>query len=225
MEGRNVSDTESPQRHLIVPCSLRCCVMSKAKRVFLILLVILVGTLFSACDQGKSDPQETEETVTKVVFSEKILGIAQMSPEDWMSDLMSTSEGNYENVYVNDAGTAVTLEITDTQKEYWMTSREKLLTDLKSQFAQLGTGYKIEYSDDYSHIDLYYNLELDAYEAIRYVMSTEVFCANLQLLSGVEHDQWKVSFNIYNSETGKLVTSGNSDTGLSYDASDWEASM
>ena len=31
--------------------------------------------------------------------------------------------------------------------------------------------------------------------------------------------------HIYNSDTGKLVTSGNSDTGLSYNAADWEASM
>lgn len=194
--------------------------MSRVKKSAYVLLLIIICVQLSACKQG-----ETKENATKIVFSEKFLGIAQMSPEAWMTDLIDTSEGNYENVYVNDDGTTVTLEITDEQKEYWLTSRAELLDDLKSQFAQLGDGYKIEYSDDYSHIDLYYNLELDAYDAIYYVMYTETFCASQQLFSGTGHDEWMVSFNIYNSDTGKLVTSGNSDTGLSYNAADWEASM
>lgn len=194
--------------------------MAKLKTIIFIPLMIAVITALAACNQEVAKPE-----VIKIVYSEKFLGIAQMTPEDWVTDLINTGEENYVDVYVNEDGASVTLEITDEQKNYWVTSREEILDDLATEFSNLGSGYKIEYNDDYSHIDLYYNLELDAYDAIYYVMYTETFCINQQLFKGIGHDEWVVSFNIYNSDTGKLVTSGDSNTGLSYTEADWEASM
>lgn len=72
---------------------------------------------------------------------------------------------------------------------------------------------------------MYYNLELNAVDAVYYVMHSEVFGVMQQLFAGVKHDEWKISINIYNSDTGKLVTSGDSDTGLNYKEEDWNASM
>lgn len=194
--------------------------MAKLKKIIFIPLMIAVITVLAACNQ---EVAKTE--VIKIVYSEKFLGIAQMTPEDWVTDLINTSDENYVDVYVNEDGASVTLEITDEQKNYWVTSREEILDDLATEFSNLGPGYKIEYNDDYSHIDLYYNLELDAYDAIYYVMYTETFCINQQLFEGTGYDEWVVSFNIYNSDTGKLVKSGDSNTGLSYTEADWEASM
>lgn len=194
--------------------------MSKMKKCSFILLAIVTMCMLAACSQKKP-----EKEGMKIVFSEKFLGIAQMTPENWVADLIDSSEANYVDVYVNDDGESVTLEISQEQQDYWLTSRADLLDQLKNQFAQLGSGYRIEYNEEYSHIDLYYNLELDAYDAIYYVMYTETFCISQQLFMGVGYDEWTVSFNIYNSDTGKLVTSGDSNTGLSYTESDWEASM
>ena len=69
--------------------------------------MIVVIAAFTACNQ---EVAETE--VIKIVYSEKFLGIAQMTPEDWVTDLINTGEGNYVDVYVNQDGASVTLEIT-----------------------------------------------------------------------------------------------------------------
>ena len=195
--------------------------MSKVKKcIFLLLLAVVTVCMLTACNRKKP-----EEDGMKIIFSEKILGIAEITPEEWVEDLIAFSDENYVDVYVNDDGASVTLEISEEQRDYWITSIADTLDELKNRFAQLGTGFQIKYSEAYSYIDMYYNLELDAYDAIYYVIYTEVLCIDQQLFMGVGHDEWAVSFNIYNSDTGKLVTSGDSDTGLSYTESDWAASM
>ena len=201
--------------------------MNKVGKYSLIILVIVLVLITTACNQKPDveDIKENEEETVKIVFSEKVLDIAKMSPDEWVTDLINTSDGNYVDVYVNDDEASVTLEIKEEQRNFWIQSRENLMTKLKTKFSQLNPKYKIEYSDDYSHIDMYYDLNLDAYDAIYYVLYTEVICISEQLFNGVGSEGWFVSFNIYNSNTGKFVASGDSNTGLSYREEDWEASM
>lgn len=190
------------------------------KKQWLCLLLAAVLILMSA---GCTSRQSQEPTV-KVVFPEKFLRIAQMSPEAWAEDLEKTGEGQFVSAYVGEDGTAVTLELREEQRAFWLDTYAGLLRTLQEDFAELGEAYRVEYNDEGTRIDFYYDLELDAYDAIYYVMHMETFCICRQLLSGVGESEWLVTINIYNSATGKLVTSGDSDTGLSYETSDWEAS-
>ena len=50
----------------------------------------------------------------------------------------------------------------------------------------------------------------------------ETYCACVQIFNGIPADEWYVEANIYNTNTGKLVTSGSSETGLSYTIGDWK---
>ena len=168
--------------------------------------------------------QTTENNVVDIVFTEKFLRIVQMDPNTWANDLIETSEEQYVSVHVNEDGVSVTLQITEDQRTYWIESRADLLGMLQRRFSSINSDYAIKVNEDYSHIDFYYNLDLPAYDAGYYVIYIESFCICQQLLSGVGADDWFVSVNIYNSDTGLLVTSGDSNTGLSYTTADWDAS-
>ncbi|MGM9603405.1 MAG: hypothetical protein ACI3W5_17690 [Faecousia sp.] len=158
------------------------------------------------------------------MFSEKFLNVAEVSPEGWIESLNKLGADQYANVRVTDGGKSVTVDVTDSQIDFWISVVDDGLHKLESDFQNINSNYDINYSEDYSCVDLYYDLDLPARDAIYYVIYCEVYCAFGQLLNGEDPNAWVVSCNIFNSETGKLVTSGDSDTGLSYESSDWEAS-
>jgi len=193
--------------------------MKTCFRVLGMLLCVIMCFHLAAC----SGETQTEETMA-VVFSEKYLNVAEVSPEDWIESLNNLGAEQYAKLYVNDDGVSVTLEITQAQKDFWISAVNQGLQKLKGNFEAIDSAYSITWSGDYACIDFHYNLNLPAADAIYYVIYSEVYCAFGQLLNGADAGSWTVSFNIYNSDTGKLVTSGDSNTGLSYNTSDWEAS-
>ena len=89
--------------------------MNKVGKYSLIILVIVLVLITTACNQKPDveDIKENEEETVKIVFSEKVLDIAKMSPDEWVTDLINTSDGNYVDVYVNDDEASVTLEIKE----------------------------------------------------------------------------------------------------------------
>lgn len=167
---------------------------------------------------------KTKEKNIAIVFSEKLLNVAEVSPEDWKTQLQEFGVGQYDRLYVSGNGKTVTMEITEAQKEYWLSVVQQKLELLKNDIQKVDDSYNIIYSGDYSALEFYYNLELPAKEAIYYVIYSEIYCVFGQLLNEEDPNNWVVTFSIYNSDTGKLVTSGDSGTGLSYETSDWEAS-
>lgn len=205
--------------------------MKQHKKAMCLLLILVIAVSLASC--GTQGARETaadttgavaQEPVTRVVFSEKFLNVAENSPEDWVESLIKFSQGQYTDIYVNEDRLTVTMEITREQADSWKERVDSWLTVLQSNFAAVDPSYQIVISGDYSHIDFYYDLNLPAEDAVYYVINVEVYCAFRQLLNGAGADDWKVFCDIYNSGTGKLVTSGDSDTGMSYEASDWEAS-
>ena len=194
--------------------------MKMMKRVMCAILCLVLVFLMTAC--GVEIPQEETQSI---VFSRRFLGIADAYPEDWMEQINNLGADQYLEFYINEDGESMTMIITPEQREFWLSIVEKGLGNLKRGINGVNSAYKIEYSEDYAHMDVYYNLELPATDAIYYVIKTEVFCIFGQLLNGAEAEGWFVSCNIYNSDTGKLVTSGDSETGLYYDTDDWEASQ
>lgn len=189
-----------------------------AKKLCLLMAVAVLLSI-AACS---NTPQE--ETVASVVFSDKYLKVADVSPEEWIESLKDLGEGHFVNIYINSDGRSVTLEFSEDDRAFWQDVVIDGLEKLKNSFCNINDRYKVKYSNDYSSIDFYYNLDLPATDALYYVIYFEVYCAFGQLLNGASSDNWIVNFNVYNSDTQKLVTSGSSDTGLSYESSDWEAS-
>ena len=193
--------------------------MKMMKRVICAILCMVLVFLMTAC--GSEIPQEETQTI---VFTKRFLMVVDASPEEWIEDLNNMGANQYERLCVNDDNEAVTMEITAAQREYWLSIVEKGLNNLQKEITALNGNYQIAYSSNYSHIDIYYNLEMSLPDAGYYVVYADAFCIFGQLLNGVDATDWFVSCNIYNSDTGKLVTSGDSETGLYYDTDDWEAS-
>ncbi len=81
---------------------------------------------------------------------------------------------------------------------------------------------RVEVNEDYSVIDFYYNLGLDAQKVPELILGTETYSAYHQVFSG--HENWFITINIYNCDTGKIVVATDSDHKLHYEQSDWEAS-
>ena len=199
-----------------------------------ILILILVLSV-SGCGYGQiqdknegievknssDDKEKKEEEILKVELPQKFLNIAGKSAEETVEEIKEG--GNCLTIYENEDGT-VTVEITKKQQEYWMSSRGELMEELQEQFKEYDEKYRLEHNESYTQVDAYYNLELPADKAIVYVRYAEFLCASYQLFSGVDGDEWKVTINVYNSDTGKLVKTGDSDVDLEYDNSDWEAS-
>lgn len=171
-----------------------------------------------------AETTQPDGTVSKIIFSAKFLTVVDLSPEEWSEALDSMSDGQYVDTYVSEDGKSVTLEITEEHRNYWIESRKEILAELQEEFSAENPDYRIEVSEDYSNIDFYYNLDKDPFQLIVDVLNVETVCVFMQLLNGVGAEDWFVTVNIYNSDTGKLVTSGDSNTGLGYEAEDWEAS-
>ena len=189
------------------------------KKVICVILCLVLVFLMTAC--GIGIPQEETQTI---VFTSKFLMVADVYPEEWIEDLNNISADQYLQLYINDDGETVTMVITPKQREFWLSIVEKGLRNMNAEIADINSTHKIMYREDYTHIDVYYDETLSYADVAYFVIMPEVFCAFGQLLNGVAPDGWYVSCNIYNADTGKLVASGDSDTGLYYDTDDWEAS-
>ncbi len=174
-------------------------------------------------NDGKTEKtiQNSEKEIIKVDFSQKFLNISGKSAEETVEEIKNG--GNCLDIYENEDGT-VTVEINKEQQEYWMDSRGTMMEELQEQLQEYAQNYRLEHNDSFTEINAYYNQELPWDKAGVYVMYAEFLCASYQLFSGVNSNEWKVVINVYNSDTGKLVKTGDSDVDLTYDNSDWEAS-
>ena len=202
------------------------------KKLLIIWLCVFLLLSMAACGNTRQETPTTgttaasapEEATMDVVFSAKFLNVAELSPEGWIDSLNELGQGQYADLYVNPDGESVTLKLTQEQKKFWMQLVFNGLELLTEEFCDIKDTYQVTYTDDLGCLDFYYDLDLPATSAIHYVIYFEVYCAFGQLLNAPDEEGWFVDFNIYNSDTGKLVTSGDSDMGLSYEPSDWEAS-
>lgn len=190
------------------------------KRFCSVLSVLMVFVLlfnFASC--GKTP----EEEYTTIVFSEKFLNVAEFSAQRWVALLEAQGEkegeAQYGRLCVSDDGKTVILEITEAQKAYWFSVVEKNLQGFQTDIKEINNSYDLTYTSDYKELTLRYNLGLSATGAVFYVIYAETYCAFGQMLLG--ESDWLVSFEIYNSDTGKIVTTGDSNTGLKYETEDW----
>jgi len=162
-----------------------------------------------------------ETSVIEITYSTKLLTVIDNTAEEWMEDIGTYVVGNYEDLYKNPDG-SVTIIITEEQRGYWLNFYKDLVQKLQDDFNNIDEKYKIVCNEDYSQIDFYYNLDIDTSTSAYYILSTEAYCACVQIFNGIPSDEWYVEANIYNTNTGKLVANGSSETGLSYTIGDWK---
>lgn len=173
-------------------------------------------------ENSSGGKEKDEEDIIKVNIDMKFINISGQSAEELAENIKEG--GDCLGVKQNEDGT-MTVELTEQQQqEYWLPSRGELMEELQEQFKEYDENYRLEHNDSYTQVDAYYNLDLPVDKAVVYVRYAEFLCASYQIFSGVDNDKWKVTINVYNSDTGKLVKTGDSDVDLEYDDSDWEAS-
>ncbi len=188
------------------------------RRIISLILVFLLLLSTSGCGPG------AEEARMTVIFPEKFIGIAGQTPEGWVEALEDAGPDQYLSLTAEPESGSVIMEITETQRQFWKNTMRTALDKYCRELSMENPSYKVTLSSDYAQADFYYNLDLNAADAVYYVMGVETYCICMQLLNGADPDNWIVTMTIYNSDTGKTVTSGNSNEGLSYSAEDWEAS-
>ena len=206
------------------------------KKVLILMLTLAVSVLYCGCTQTKDivrkvdteknsdDKEKSKEDIDiiEVNIDSKFITISGKSAEELAENIKEG--GDCLEVKQNEDGT-LTVEITEQQQqEYWLPSRGELMEELQEQLQEYDENYRLEHNDSYTQVDAYYNLDLPVDKAVVYVRYAEFLCASYQIFSGVDDDKWKVTINVYNSDTGKLVKTGDSDVDLEYDDSDWEAS-
>lgn len=185
-------------------------------KIISIFMVMCLCFLAVACSE-----QSPNEDIKKITFYSEYLTFINSDPQKAINDF---SDGNgCVSAYANEDGSA-TVEFYESQWKGYIEDGEKILEQTKNDFADIQDGYAIEYQDDYKTINFYYNLDLPAEDAIYNILKVEMICCQLQIYNGADENSWKVTVNIYNSDTGKLVTTGNPDE-LGYTEEDWRASM
>ncbi len=209
--------------------------MQKGYKNKAVILMIVFAVTITGCSQGQlqsienensignvvKSSEKSDEKIIKIDFNQKFLNISGKSAEEVVEEIKDG--GNCLDIYENEDGT-VTVEISEEQQEYWEVSRGKMMKELEEQLQGYGENYRLEHNDSFTEVNAYYNQELPVDKAIVYVRYAVFLCASYQLFSGVNCNEWKVVINVYNSDTGKLVKTGDSDVDLTYNNSDWEAS-
>lgn len=204
--------------------------MKPVKRILALALCIVCLMTLMGCNRTMEEKPTSGENTEGVVqtveiqFSEKFLNVSGLTPDEWAASIWSQGSDQCESVTVDDTGKTVTMLLTDSQIEYWKSLQDEQLQALQHSLGQFDPNYRMNVEGDYSGVDLYFNLELSVNDMTHYIMSSEVLCAFQQMLNGTGADEWVVAFRIFNSDSEKLVTEGDSDTGLAFEMSDWEAS-
>lgn len=164
------------------------------KKFLCIILCFVI--LLSGCSEPLPDG------VTEVIFSAKLLTIAGKESDGWDSDF---AEHSVKLSHNRDGDLIVYLDAE--QVEYWRELWAGFLDSACDWFKSKGHGYKIVIYDDYSGADFYYNSDLDPAAVIYYAIQVEIYSVCLQLLNGADSYNWVFNMDIYDSDTGNLVTS------------------
>lgn len=216
---------------------MRCKSVKMKRYLSLLLFFMLPVLVMTGCSNFMnednstviSDVQTTEnvtyeniEETKEYYFPHSLTAMAGRSADTLASELEET--GEVEKIVVNDSGTdhdSITMYITEEQRKFWIESRKDLLDHLSKEMSAYKSEYHVEYNEDCTVLSLYYDTDLDAHKAVEFYYISQFFCGMYQILNGIYGDNWNVDISVYNSKTGKIVTSGDTWQGLSYEEEDW----
>lgn len=202
----------------------------KNKRV-LVLTALLIACMIAACGNAKTETNitETNETETKntensnvqtrtIVFPDRFEHLSSMNEEKLADFFKDRGEEHYCDLSVEDG--LLKMSVTEEQIEYWKEYTIGQLEKQESVLTAVSPKYSAECNEKHDTISVYYDSMMPFDDAFNYVGRTAIFCAMYQLFDGA--DDFSISLNVYNSDTGKLVAGGNLEKDdVSYDNTEW----
>lgn len=202
----------------------------KNKRV-LVLTALLIACMIAACGNAKTETNNTETNISEtnttesgsvqtktIVFPDRFEHLSSMTEEKLANYFKDRGEEHYCDLSVEDG--LLKMSVTEEQIEYW---KEYIIGQLEKQESVLtavSPKYIADFNEKHDTISVYYDAMMSSDVAFNYVGRAAMFCAMYQLFDGA--DDFSISLNVYNSDTGKLVAGGNLEKDdVSYDNTEW----
>ena len=202
----------------------------KNKRV-LVLTALLIACMIAACGNAKTETNNTETNISEtnttesgsvqtktIFFPNRFEHLSSMTEEKLANYFKDRGEEHYCDLSVEDG--LLKMSVTEEQIEYW---KEYIIGQLEKQESVLtavSPKYIADFNEKHDTISVYYDAMMSSDVAFNYVGRAAMFCAMYQLFDGA--DDFSISLNVYNSDTGKLVAGGNLEKDdVSYDNTEW----
>ena len=202
----------------------------KNKRV-LVLTALLIACMIAACGNAKTETNNTETNISEtnttesgsvqtktIVFPDRFEHLSSMTEEKLANYFKDRGEEHYCDLSVEDG--LLKMSVTEEQIEYWKEYTIGQLEKQESVLTAVSPKYIADFNEKHDTISVYYDAMMSSDDAFNYVGRAAMFCAMYQLFDGAE--DFSISLNVYNLDTGKLVTGGNlEEDDVSYENSDW----
>ena len=198
------------------------------KRV-LVLIALLIACMITACGNNKTETNNAETINTEsvniqtrtIIFPDRFEHLSSMNEEKLAEYFKVHGEGNYTALSVEDG--LLKLSVNEEQEEYWKTYASEQFDEQESVLTAVNPKYSAECNEKHDTISVYYDSMMQFEDALNYVGRASIFCAMYQFFDGAE--DFTLSLNIYNVDTGKLVAGGNlEEDDVSYDNTEWGSS-
>lgn len=197
----------------------------------LVLTVLLIACMIVACGNAKTETNitETNETETKntensnvqtrtIVFPDRFEHLSSMNEEKLADFFKDRGEEHYCDLSVEDG--LLKMSVTEEQADYWKEYAIGQIEKQESVLKAVSPKYRAEINEKRDTITVYFDAMMPFDDALNYVGRANIFCAMYQLFDGAE--DFSLSLNIYNVDTGKLVAGGNLEKDdVSYDNTEW----
>ena len=202
----------------------------KNKRV-LVLTALLIACMIAACGNAKTETNNTETNISEtnttesgsvqtktIVFPDRFEHLSSMTEEKLANYFKDRGEEHYCDLSVEDG--LLKMSVTEEQIEYWKEYTIGQLEKQESVLTAVSPKYIADFNEKHDTISVYYDAMMSSDVAFNYVGRAAMFCAMYQLFDGA--DDFSITLNVYNSDTGKLVTGGNLEKDdVSYDNTEW----
>lgn len=202
----------------------------KNKRV-LVLTALLIACMIAACGNAKTETNNTETNISEtnttesgsvqtktIVFPDRFEHLSSMTEEKLANYFKDRGEEHYCDLSVEDG--LLKMSVTEEQIEYWKEYTIGQLEKQESVLTAVSPKYIADFNEKHDTISVYYDAMMSSDDAFNYVGRAAMFCAMYQLFDGA--DDFSISLNVYNSDTGKLVAGGNLEKDdVSYDNTEW----
>ena len=202
----------------------------KNKRV-LVLTALLIACMIAACGNAKTETNNTETNISEtnttesgsvqtktIFFPNRFEHLSSMTEEKLANYFKDRGEEHYCDLSVEDG--LLKMSVTEEQIEYWKEYTIGQLEKQESVLTAVSPKYIADFNEKHDTISVYYDAMMSSDVAFNYVGRAAMFCAMYQLFDGA--DDFSISLNVYNSDTGKLVAGGNLEKDdVSYDNTEW----
>ncbi len=188
-------------------------------------IVITMCCFFTSCGDNKNTSETdteigSDDTIT-IVFPDSVEKLSGFNEEQLCDYLEDNGDGNYSDIYIEDG--QVNISLNEEQIEYWKNYLVGLIEEQEEILKEFCPKYSASCSESYEVIKVYCDPMLSFKKSFDYIGKTAIYCAMYQVFDG--KDDYSLSLEVYNVDTGKLVVGGNMrEEEVSYDETEWKES-